>query len=183
MIRTRGPGLSLKQVDGRADLGDDPRSAASGPRPRQPACASPQEVMSMVQSPIAATGPDGHDPVPSAGNLAGQDGFPWHVGDPPDPLGALCVRTGGGDHAAFAALHDALAGSVTSFTRRGWIRSEQAERITDAVFVEVWNLARLQPSDGDVEVWIAAVAHRRIVDRNRFHFYSHHCGQDATMRR
>ena len=131
----------------------------------------------MVQSPIAATGPDGHDPVPSAGNLAGQDGFPWHVGDPPDPLGALCVRTGGGDHAAFAALHDALAGSVTSFTRRGWIRSEQAERITDAVFVEVWNLARLQPSDGDVEVWIAAVAHRRIGDRNRFHFHSHHCGR------
>jgi len=51
------------------------------------------------------------------------------------------------------------------------------------VFVEVWNLARLQPSDGDVEVWIAAVAHRRIGDRNRFHFHSNHCGQDATMRR
>ena len=135
----------------------------------------------MAQSFIAVTGPEGHDPMPSSESLPSRDGSTADAGDPPsDLLSELCVRSGGGSHVAFAALHDALAGSVTSLARRGLIRSEQTERITDAVFVEVWNLARLQPSDGDVWAWMTAVAHRRIVDRNRFYFYCNYRGQDAT---
>ena len=81
---------------------------------------------------------------------------------------ALLARTAGGDETAFEALYDAAAPMVYGLARRVLADSAQAEEVAQEVLVEVWQTAaRYDPARGAALSWIAAIAHRRAVDRVR----------------
>ncbi|MFF7652079.1 sigma-70 family RNA polymerase sigma factor [Streptomyces sp. NPDC007983] len=73
-----------------------------------------------------------------------------------------------GDQNAFAALYDAVSGSVLGLTRSLLRDPAQAEEVTQEVLVEVWRTAaRFEPARGSAMAWIMTLAHRRAVDRVR----------------
>lgn len=75
---------------------------------------------------------------------------------------------GRGDQAAFGRVYDDTAGMVYGIVLRVIQSPEQAEEITQEVYVELWRLAgRFDRSRGSVRGWVATVAHRRAVDRVR----------------
>jgi len=81
---------------------------------------------------------------------------------------ALLARTASGDESAFEALYDASAPMVYGLARRVLGDAAQAEEVAQEVLVEVWQTAaRYDPARGAALSWIAAIAHRRAVDRVR----------------
>ncbi|MBO7939216.1 sigma-70 family RNA polymerase sigma factor [Streptomyces sp. S9] len=73
-----------------------------------------------------------------------------------------------GDQEAFAALYDAVAGSVLGVARAVLRDQAQSEEVAQDVLVEVWRTApRYRPERGTVINWILTLAHRRAVDRVR----------------
>ncbi|WP_432020313.1 sigma-70 family RNA polymerase sigma factor [Streptomyces sp. 1222.5] len=73
-----------------------------------------------------------------------------------------------GDHEAFAAVYDAVAGSVVGVARAVLRDQAQSEEVAQDVLVEVWRTApRYRPERGSVLNWILTLAHRRAVDRVR----------------
>ncbi|GEM_PF-6991991 len=70
--------------------------------------------------------------------------------------------------AAFAELYRCLYGLV--FDYAGWVLTEPgaAERVARGAFVEAWHRAPYyRASEGGVEGWILAIAHRRIGEAGR----------------
>lgn len=83
-------------------------------------------------------------------------------------LNDLLAAAGRGDDAAFAALYDAVAGSVYGTAVRVVRDHAIAEEVAQDVLVEVWRAApRYERSAGSARAWILTVAHRRAVDRVR----------------
>ncbi|MER5476794.1 ECF RNA polymerase sigma factor SigK [Streptomyces sp. NPDC002734] len=73
-----------------------------------------------------------------------------------------------GDHEAFAAVYDAVAGSVLGVVRAVLRDRAQSEEVAQDVLVEVWRTApRYRPERGTAVNWILTLAHRRAVDRVR----------------
>ncbi|MFJ6665308.1 MULTISPECIES: sigma-70 family RNA polymerase sigma factor [unclassified Streptomyces] len=73
-----------------------------------------------------------------------------------------------GDHEAFAAVYDIVAGSVLGVARAVLRDQAQSEEVAQDVLVEVWRTApRYQPERGSAINWILTLAHRRAVDRVR----------------
>ncbi|MEU6540341.1 sigma-70 family RNA polymerase sigma factor [Streptomyces sp. NPDC047000] len=73
-----------------------------------------------------------------------------------------------GDHDAFAAVYDAVAGPVLGVVRAVLRDRAQSEEVTQEVLVEVWRTApRYRPERGTAINWILTLAHRRAVDRVR----------------
>lgn len=73
-----------------------------------------------------------------------------------------------GDHEAFAALYDAVAGSVLGVVRAVLRDRAQSEEVAQDVLVEVWRTApRYRSERGSALNWILTVAHQRAVDRVR----------------
>ncbi|MER7915735.1 MULTISPECIES: sigma-70 family RNA polymerase sigma factor [unclassified Streptomyces] len=73
-----------------------------------------------------------------------------------------------GDHEAFAAVYDIVAGSVLGVARAVLRDQAQSEEVAQDVLVEVWRTApRFQPERGSAINWILTLAHRRAVDRVR----------------
>ncbi|MFA3878145.1 sigma-70 family RNA polymerase sigma factor [Streptomyces sp. MMCC 100] len=73
-----------------------------------------------------------------------------------------------GDQDSFAAVYDAVAGSVLGVARAVLRDRAQSEEVAQEVLVEVWRTApRYRPERGTVVNWILTLAHRRAVDRVR----------------
>lgn len=94
-----------------------------------------------------------------------------HIGRNPSSqpdLQQLIREVALGDQDSFAALYDAVAGSVLGVAR-GVLRDQaQSEEVAQEVLVEVWRTApRYRPERGTVVNWILTLAHRRAVDRVR----------------
>ncbi|EGX56903.1 sigma factor [Streptomyces zinciresistens K42] len=83
-------------------------------------------------------------------------------------LAELLHRVALGDHQAFAALYDRVAGSVLGVARAVLRDRAQSEEVAQEVLVEVWRTApRYRPDRGTPANWILTLAHRRAVDRVR----------------
>jgi RNA polymerase sigma-70 factor (ECF subfamily) len=84
------------------------------------------------------------------------------------PLDALLKRVAGGDHAAFEAVYDQMAGPVYGLIRQVLRDPAQSEEVSQEVLLEVWRSAsRFDPSRGGAAAWMLTIAHRRAVDRVR----------------
>ncbi|WP_030482916.1 ECF RNA polymerase sigma factor SigK [Nocardioides aequoreus] len=89
------------------------------------------------------------------------------VSDTSEPA-ALLQRCGRGDEAAFAALYDATSPRVFGLVLRVVRDRNQAEEVTQEVFLEVWrHSARYDAARGSAISWLLTIAHRRAVDRVR----------------
>jgi len=83
-------------------------------------------------------------------------------------LGALLARVAVGDRAAFDAMYDRVAAPVFGTVRNVVRDPGLTEEVTQEVFVEVWRAAsRFDASKGSPMAWVATIAHRRAVDRDR----------------
>jgi RNA polymerase sigma-70 factor (ECF subfamily) len=95
------------------------------------------------------------------------DGSGQAQGDGQD-LSALLVRVARGDHPAFEALYDQLAGPVYGVARKVLRDPAQSEEVAQEVMLEVWRSAsRFDASRGSAVAWVMTIAHRRAVDRVR----------------
>ncbi|WP_435252916.1 sigma-70 family RNA polymerase sigma factor [Streptomyces tendae] len=94
-----------------------------------------------------------------------------HIGRNPSSqpdLQQLIREVALGDQDSFAAVYDAVAGSVLGVARAVLRDQAQSEEIAQEVLVEVWRTApRYRPERGTVVNWILTLAHRRAVDRVR----------------
>ena len=73
-----------------------------------------------------------------------------------------------GDHEAFEAVYDQLAGPVYGLVRKVLRDPAQSEEIAQEVLLEVWRTAsRFDPGRGSATAWVMTIAHRRAVDRVR----------------
>ncbi|MGW2781150.1 sigma-70 family RNA polymerase sigma factor [Streptomyces populi] len=96
---------------------------------------------------------------------------PMHIGTHPSArpdLQRLLHEVALGDQEAFAAVYDAVAGSVLGVARAVLRDQAQSEEVAQDVLVEVWRTApRYRPERGTAINWILTLAHRRAVDRVR----------------
>ncbi|MFJ6070596.1 sigma-70 family RNA polymerase sigma factor [Streptomyces sp. NPDC093065] len=94
-----------------------------------------------------------------------------HIGRNPSSqpdLQQLIREVALGDQDSFAAVYDAVAGSVLGAARAVLRDRAQSEEVAQEVLVEVWRTApRYRPERGTVVNWILTLAHRRAVDRVR----------------
>ncbi|MFD7463081.1 sigma-70 family RNA polymerase sigma factor [Streptomyces tendae] len=94
-----------------------------------------------------------------------------HIGRNPSSqpdLQQLIREVALGNQDSFAAVYDAVAGSVLGVARAVLRDQAQSEEVAQEVLVEVWRTApRYRPERGTVVNWILTLAHRRAVDRVR----------------
>ncbi len=94
-----------------------------------------------------------------------------HIGRNPSArpdLQQLIHEVALGDQDSFAAVYDAVAGTVLGVVRAVLRDRAQSEEVAQAVLVEVWRTApRYRPERGTVINWILTLAHRRAADRVR----------------
>ncbi|WP_406720055.1 sigma-70 family RNA polymerase sigma factor [Streptomyces anthocyanicus] len=94
-----------------------------------------------------------------------------HIGRNPSSqpdLQQLIREVALGDQDSFAAVYDAVAGSVLGVVRAVLRDHAQSEEVAQEVLVEVWRTApRYRPERGTVINWVLTLAHRRAVDRVR----------------
>jgi RNA polymerase sigma-70 factor (ECF subfamily) len=107
---------------------------------------------------------------PTTGEQPGQrpegDGVP--LGEDARNLARLLQRAARGDHAAFEAVYDQLAGPVYGLVRKVLRDPAQSEEIAQEVMLEMWRTAsRFDPGRGTATSWAMTIAHRRAVDRVR----------------
>jgi RNA polymerase sigma-70 factor, ECF subfamily len=80
----------------------------------------------------------------------------------------LLAQVARGDHAAFEALYDLLAGPVYGLVRKILRDPAQSEEVAQEVLLEVWRTApRFDNARGSAVAWVMTIAHRRAVDRVR----------------
>ncbi|MFR0354745.1 sigma-70 family RNA polymerase sigma factor [Streptomyces sediminimaris] len=95
-----------------------------------------------------------------------------YVGTSPSPepdLEELLRGVALGDHDAFAALYDAVAGPVLGVVRAVVRDAAQSEEVAQDALVEVWRTApRFRPERGSAVNWVLTLAHQRAVDRVRW---------------
>jgi RNA polymerase sigma-70 factor, ECF subfamily len=100
----------------------------------------------------------GRQPQPDPGGTegSGQD------------LAGLLAMVARGDHGAFEAVYDQLAGPVYGIIRKVLRDPSQSEEVAQEVMLEIWRTAsRFDPARGGASSWAMTIAHRRAVDRVR----------------
>jgi RNA polymerase sigma-70 factor (ECF subfamily) len=103
--------------------------------------------------------------TPSASERPGR---PGQAEEPGQDLGALLARVARGDHAAFEAIYDQLAGPVYGVARKVLRDPAQSEEVAQEVMLDVWRSAsRFDAGRGSAVAWVMTIAHRRAVDRVR----------------
>lgn len=99
-------------------------------------------------------------PVPS--------GDPSPEGTEAGRLAEALKLTARGDQQAFSFLYDTTSGRVFGLALRVVRSRQQAEEVTQEVFLDIWKQAsRFDPERGSVIAWVLMIAHRRSVDRVR----------------
>ncbi|MBN4056804.1 sigma-70 family RNA polymerase sigma factor [bacterium AH-315-J21] len=93
--------------------------------------------------------------------------------------GILLGRIQTGDQNALSSLYDSRAGLVYSIILNVVRNAEDAEEVTQAVFLRIWERAQsFDPNRGSVLVWIVTIARRLAIDRTRS---KHHRSQKVTV--
>lgn len=83
-------------------------------------------------------------------------------------LAGLLAAVARGDHAAFEAIYDQLAGPVYGVARKVLRDPAQSEEVAQEVMLDVWRSAsRFDAGRGSAVAWVMTIAHRRAVDRVR----------------
>jgi RNA polymerase sigma-70 factor (ECF subfamily) len=83
-------------------------------------------------------------------------------------LAGLLAQVARGDHPAFEAVYDQLAGPVYGVVRKVLRDPAQSEEVAQEVMLEIWQAAsRYDPARGGASSWAMTIAHRRAVDRVR----------------
>src|SRR6266567_8061431 len=91
---------------------------------------------------------------------------PGHTGGHGQDLGGLRARVARGDHEAFEAVYDQLAGPVYGVARKVLRDPAQSEEVAQEVMLDVWRTAsRFDADRGSAVAWVMTIAHRRAVDR------------------
>lgn len=102
--------------------------------------------------------------VPEAAGAAGEDAPAATV----ETLQTRLRAASRGDESAFADVYDLAAPRVYGLVRAILWDAQQAEEVTQEVFLQVWESSnRFDPARGSALAWILGVAHRRAVDRAR----------------
>lgn len=74
-----------------------------------------------------------------------------------------------GDHGAFEAVYERMAGPVYGLVRKMVRDPAQSEEVTQEALLEVWRCAsRFDAARGSAANWVMTIAHRRAVDRLRY---------------
>ena len=103
--------------------------------------------------------------TPSTSQQPGSAGHSERQGQ---DLAELLARVARGDHAAFEAVYDQLAGPVYGAARKVLRDPAQSEEVAQEVMLDVWRSAsRFDPARGSAVAWVMTIAHRRAVDRVR----------------
>jgi RNA polymerase sigma-70 factor (ECF subfamily) len=83
-------------------------------------------------------------------------------------LAGLLAQVARGDHAAFEAVYDELAGPVYGVVRKVLRDPAQSEEVAQETMLDVWRTApRFDAARGSAVAWVMTIAHRRAVDRIR----------------
>lgn len=84
--------------------------------------------------------------------------------------GSLLQRVASGETAAVAECVDTYGGLVWSLARRLLRRPIDAEDAVQEVFIELWkNASRFDPEVASETTFVAMIARRRLIDRQRRH--------------
>ncbi len=81
----------------------------------------------------------------------------------------LLRQTAGGNQTAFRSLYDFFSGKVYNTALLHLQNKEEAEEITQDVFVEVYRAAKDFKGDAQVSTWIFRIAINKCMDRLRYH--------------
>jgi RNA polymerase sigma-70 factor (ECF subfamily) len=93
---------------------------------------------------------------------------PGHPEEGGQHLAGLLARVARGDHAAFEAVYDQLAGPVYGVARKVLRDPAQSEEVAQEAMLDVWRTAaRFDAARGSAVAWVMTIAHRRAVDRVR----------------
>lgn len=96
------------------------------------------------------------------------DGEPPGGSGVPETTEHLLERVSAGDQNAFAEFYDRVSPRLLGLVRRLLIDHAQAEEVTQEVFLEIWQSARLfDPNRGSATTWALTMARRRAIDRIR----------------
>ncbi len=95
-------------------------------------------------------------PDPGLGKGAGED------------LDGLLARVARGDHGAFEAVYERLAGPAYGLICKVVGDQAQSEEVAQEVLLEVWRTAaRFDAAKGGAATWVMTIAQRRAIDRVR----------------
>lgn len=83
------------------------------------------------------------------------------------PLSALLVRLREGDPAAFRSLFDSHLDRVMRFMRRYTRSHAEAEDLTQALFLRIWEKRQLIDPERPMDAFLFTVAHHLVVDHLR----------------
>jgi len=96
-----------------------------------------------------------------------------------DLLDEYVRRTVAGDRIALQALYDVLSPYVRDSAACLFGNGDKADRVTDAVFIDVWHLARqYQPGGEGVRTWVLSVAGQHTMNRFKPDTSPGTCGDD-----